>query len=1143
MKLRLIEGGAGSGKSNLCLAEIAQKLREQPLGAPLLLLVPEQATFESERALVNYPGVGASLRAQAVGFSGLYRWLAAERSSPKLPWLDEQGRAMLLAACVQQNLDKLQLLKPAARNVGFVDLLARTLVEFEQYNILPEDLQQAAENLSGADEDLLTGKLADLALLYREYLWLIEGGFRDRGVMMRELAEAAAEAEILHGAELWVDGFMDMNPSQMAVMRQIMPKAKAVNLCLCLPDAGAERIFGGQRRLRHQFVQLAKELGAEIEIVRLKANHRPKNEELAAVEVCFAAGRFAEKTSAKPQYIHLASAGDVREEAELAARTIVQLCREKNYKFRDIAVITRNLSDYRLALENVFRDFGVPYFLDMGRDVSQHPLVKLPTEVLAVLTDWQNGNSGTASVLAYLKCGLAPIAAEEADVLENYVLRVGIKGGMWRQAGSWRRGRAAELGNMNRLGQQALRPLLDLANELQGAGRMRDFAEGLLQFLTALQVDKQMAEWAVRAVQQGDLTAAEAHRQIWPKVELLLRQMADFLGDMPADAYRFAEIWREGVARLSLSSIPPAANQVNVVEVSRSRLPEVRATLVLGLAEGSMPAVAEESGLLGSADRERLAGLGVELAAGGRERQFLEDYLLYVAMTRSSEELYLSFPRAAADGAAKNPSPVVADLQRIFPALQAEKGEKLAVPYLLGGDRALLAALAGHLTALRDGELMPTAEDDFWRLTCRELNEQKRLQAGLAVLQSGLQYQVDKTPLDKRRLLGLYPNRGYTSVSRLERFNNCPCQYYAGYGLGLEPREEFKLQMMDVGNLYHYILAEVMSKLVAADCDWAALDEEKIKPLISEALQVFVTAGLADILADSGRNRYAAQKVTQVVTRILLDMAGNLAAGSFRPLGLELSFGDEQGGKSLRPLAIMLSNGHKVKLRGQIDRVDVARGAGGDYLRIIDYKMQDKTLHLADIYYGLNWQLPLYLQALLQNAEDTGRKALPAGMFYVPVQEIIKSVKSGEDEGAAVKLQGLAILDMEALVLAERDLEAGQHAKTMQVHIKKDNTFGSMTLGLTPTEFDFMQNCLLAEAGEKLDSIMRGEIAQQPVAPNGRPICEYCDYYALCAVDLAVEPQICPLEKLSKDEVLRRLALKYGDMGKKDGEDGEYGLD
>ncbi len=125
MKLRLIEGGAGSGKSRLCLEEL------------------EQATFGSERAYVAFAAeagaepVGASLRVQAVSFSGLYRMLAAEQTFAALPWLDEQGRAMLLEACLQQNRGQLEVLDAAAGNVSFVDALARALVEFEQYSVTP----------------------------------------------------------------------------------------------------------------------------------------------------------------------------------------------------------------------------------------------------------------------------------------------------------------------------------------------------------------------------------------------------------------------------------------------------------------------------------------------------------------------------------------------------------------------------------------------------------------------------------------------------------------------------------------------------------------------------------------------------------------------------------------------------------------------------------------------------------------------------------------------------------------------------------------------------------------------------------------------------------------------------------------------
>lgn len=1122
MKLRLIEGGAGSGKSRLCLAEIAARMSKQPLGEPLLLLVPEQATFQAERALAAFPGVGAAFRAQVLSFSGLYRWLAAEHSYPKLPWLDEQGRAMLLLACVQEHLDELQILKPSAKNASFVELLARTLVEFEQYNISPAELAAAATGLP-PDEAMLAAKLHDLAIIYRAYLERVQGGFRDQGVMMRELRQAAADSRRLDGAEIWLDGFMDMNPSQMAVLRELFPKAACLTVTLNLPDLGAARIFGGQRRLRGQFMPLAQEFGTAVEVVRLTANHRHRgNDELAAVEVCFAAGDFVPAKAAKPAHIRLAAAENVREEAELAARTIVKLCREQGYKFRDIAVITRQIGDYRLALEDAFRDFNIPYFLDMGRNVALHPLVKLVAEVLAVLYD----NWATPSVLAYLKSGLAPVTQDEADMLENYALRVGLRGTMWRQAGSFRRGRAEELPQINEIAQRALAPLLALQTALQDAAIAGDYAGGLLEFLAQLRAAALMEEWAQAAASRSELVQAEAHRQIFGKVQQLLQELADFLGDMPADARRFAELWQEGAARLTISSIPPSANQVNVADISRSRLPEVKAAIVLGLAEGSLPAVAEENGLLVSHDKERLAALGVKLAAGGRERQFQEDYLLYVALTRSSAELYLSYPRQALDGAAKNPSPALADIQRIFPGLAAEQPSLL---YTLGGDRALLKGLSAHLAALKAGEPVTPEDDAFWRGVCRELQASGRLTAELELLAAGLAYQVDRTPLDGRRLAALYPRQNHTSVSRLERFNSCPCQYYAQYGLGLAPRAEFKLEVAKIGSLYHYVLAEVTAKLTAANCDWANLQEDDIAPLIEQTVQEFAAGELAEIFADNGRNAYAAEKIRAVVTQTLLDMAANLAAGSFRPAGLELSFGRGAGDEAA-PLLIRLDDGRQIRLVGQVDRVDMAAGAGGDYLRIIDYKMQNKTLRMADIYYGLNWQLPLYLQALLENARLSGQNLKPAGMFYVPVQEVIKSVKSADETGAAVKLQGLAILDMEALTLAERDIAPGAYAKTMQVYIKKDQSYGGGTLGLTPPEYEFVQACLKRAAGQSLTAILQGELAQRPVTRGGRPICEHCDFYPLCALDLAVEPQVKEVDRLSTQQALRRLAAEYPDL-------------
>ena len=276
----------------------------------------------------------------------------------------------------------------------------------------------------------------------------------------------------------------------------------------------------------------------------------------------------------------------------------------------------------------------------------------------------------------------------------------------------------------------ALTPLLQLWEALHAdqseltVGRL---AEALQDLLHNLQAAESLLAWEQAAMQRQELRLADGHRQILPKVEQLLAQLAAFLGQMPISFAQFAELWQEGTARLQLSSIPPSGNEVNVAEISRSRLPEIKAAIVLGLNEGELPAVLAEDGLLGSADRDVLAGLGIELAAGPRERQENEEYLAYIALSRSSELLFLSYSEQTADGTELRPSTALARLKQIFPCLEPKRPPDLPLTDNLGGDRHLLAGLAAHLTNLRDVQSAQMelskqqgVADAFWRSRSEE---------------------------------------------------------------------------------------------------------------------------------------------------------------------------------------------------------------------------------------------------------------------------------------------------------------------------------------------------------------------------------------------------------------------------------------
>ena len=58
-----------------------------------------------------------------------------------------------------------------------------------------------------------------------------------------------------------------------------------------------------------------------------------------------------------------------------------------------------------------------------------------------------------------------------------------------------------------------------------------------------------------------------------------------------------------------------------------------------------------------------------------------------------------------------------------------------------------------------------------------------------------------------------------------------------------------------------------------------------------------------------------------------------------------------------------LSEDEKMHLQGRIDRIDVAEDAEHVYVKVIDYKSGNRKFDLAALYYGLQLQLVVYMNA------------------------------------------------------------------------------------------------------------------------------------------------------------------------------------
>ncbi len=1144
MGLRFILGRAGTGKTYYILNSLCAKITEAPAGLPLILLVPEQATFQMEYTLTVEMGLGGAIRAQVLSFRRLaHRVLLETGGAARVP-VGELGKRMILRELLERHKPDLRVFGRSAGRPGFADCLARAIGELKTYLVAPETLAQASASAAGTDA-LFKAKLSDLALLYRELENYLAPRYTDPDDYLKLLAERIVDSSTFRGAEFWIDGFKGFTPQELAVLGKLLQTAGEVNLSLCLDPAclagklSAEHLFYPPWETYRELTRLAEANGVPVyRPVKLQPANPPRFAgcpEIAHLEKNYF--RYPTlKFESNGRNIRLASAANRQAEVEACAREIIRLARDRGYRWREMAVILRDLDSYHGLIREVFQGYEIPFFIDRKYPVRGHPLVELVlAAVEAVLKDWAYD-----PVFRYLKTDLVPVTREQVDFLENYVLAHGIRGTKWMDEHDWTFRRRytigedmevtdreqAKLAAVNEIRREAGQALANFSRKIQEAAAVRAKTAALYELLVELRVREKIEDWRIEAEKAGDLKKAREHVQIWAGVVNLFDQVVAALGEVEVSLEIFLDILAAGFQGMTVGLIPPGLDQVVVGSLDRSRSPEVRALFVLGVGAGVLPAGVSDDGIFSDHEREKLAAFGIKLAPGSRQRVFEEQFLVYLALTRASSRLWVSYPLADEEGRALAPSPVIGRIKELMPLLaedsfQVEPGgsdENTALTYLVHPDRAL-TYLTGRLREAKAGELLNPIWWDLynwfagggWREKARP------------VLRSIFHVNQERA-LSGQTSGFLYGRPLKVSVSKIERFLACPFAFFSLYGLGLKERPVFRLEAPEMGEFFHAVLKNLGEKLLRNSQDWGSLSRETCSRLSEEAVEELAPQLQSEILLSTARYRYLTGKLKRIVNRAVLVLGEHGRRSKFRPVGLELSFSP---GDRLPPLTITLAGGEQLQLTGRIDRLEAAQAGDEIYLRVIDYKSSDHDLRPADIYYGLGLQLLTYLHVALNSYTTfSGRKAKPAGILYFTVREPLISTKgplSEEDLERAVlgrlKMKGILLADRRVFELMDNRVETG-YSDLFPVAVKKDASFYPASSVLDEEQFSLLRVYLEKLFGQAGEEILAGNVSIKPARSKLRSACRYCSGKPVCQFDPLFEGnKYRVLPELSESEV------------------------
>src|SRR5690606_6833753 len=239
MAVKFILGVAGSGKTYTCLQQVRQELIKQPIGNPLILLTPEQASFQMEYELLQRDELKGMLRAQALSFRRLAFRVMQETGGTALVPITETGKQMLLYKLVHRLSDELQLFREGQLQAGFIERLHSMLTEWKRYGVSAQQLQELVGQLTNVDNSdgnaqLLSKKLHDLSLLYRMMEQELSNKYVDAEDYLTMLIQGLQSSAFMQGSKMWVDGFHGMTPTEYDALAALMQSCDEVTIELTL---------------------------------------------------------------------------------------------------------------------------------------------------------------------------------------------------------------------------------------------------------------------------------------------------------------------------------------------------------------------------------------------------------------------------------------------------------------------------------------------------------------------------------------------------------------------------------------------------------------------------------------------------------------------------------------------------------------------------------------------------------------------------------------------------------------------------------------------------------------------------------------------------------------------------------------------
>ncbi|MDR2646861.1 MAG: PD-(D/E)XK nuclease family protein [Oscillospiraceae bacterium] len=1095
--LHLILGRSGAGKTTRAYDICREKAAENQA---VILLIPEQDSFAAERAMLRIFGEQRHDAVDVLSFTRLADAVFRACGGRHTRVVTENQRALTMCLALDAARGKLEIFRNADERL--VPQLLLLADELRQSAKTSDQLRMAAQSLHAPASQK---KLAELCLILDAFNALTAKNFGGQGDVLDELLQTIKTTKgraFFAEKTIVMDSFLGFTGQERAILRHVIASAKDVYCTLCMdtlyPLDDTASVFAHAKRTAADLLDLATQAETEKSIPQvLSAQNLPRfhSEALAYLEEAMLCDRPAPFTQ-NTDDITLCSCEDIEAECAFVAANIKSLLRDEGTRCRDIAIVARQFAGYEHPMQAALTRAGVPVFRDKRQNVAMRPLMLFVSSALAIAAE----GFTLENVMRWMKTDLVGVSQEECAMLDEYASLWHIQGAQWTKpwtmhpdglgldADNARTREELSIRNAIRL--RAVTPLEAFQSAMRDCTG-KSGAKAVFHLLQSLEVPQSLQKTQKNMQDANQIGDALELSRVWDVLMEMLDALADTLGNAPLGAKRFADTFALLLSLQTLGTLPQGLDAITMGAADRIRLNAPRVVFVVGFNDGVFPQTPQINGLLADSERRNLLQCGLPLRDTAPQEIAMERLLLYRALSSARERLCVTWARRSGGGEELAPSSYAAWLKRVFPNVALQDTLTLDPMTRLDGEEAGFALLCE--TQRTGGSLHASLLDYF--------KTRPHYAARLDALNRCVSSQFHTFAIDDLDVAEKLFRKNMTlSVSRAQTYAKCPFQYFCRYGLKAKTRAVADFDPALRGNVIHSVFEELL-QTHSADALLAMNPADRLTCL-NACLDAYAARFFA-IESIPERVRFLFRRLRQIIAQVFERMMASFEASAFRPVDFELPIDRDA---AVRPYEIALHNGGILRLRGKIDRVDMADIDGKTYFRVIDYKSGAQEFSLSDAFSGLQLQMLVYLFALWESKTPPYANALPAGVIYTiaadpPLRDKQRDKSEetiAQDKRGVQKDQGLLLKD-DAILMAVG---------------KETIKFDTLTL----LEFRNLKNEIDTVLIAIAECLQNGEI---PALPANATLCDYCAFASVCGRERG--DSVREVEKLNFDEARERL--------------------